>query len=147
MPFPYSSLGIDDFEGGSKFPPIPDDFYDFQITDVKEKTTKNGDPMVNATLEIIGPEHIGRRVFHNVTFPKKDAATGKPPKWAGISIHFLKTLGEPWENDFIVTPDAWIGKQFKAKTKTAKDLKGNPKSEIAFIPSPGEALGDDQVPF
>jgi hypothetical protein len=147
MPFPYSSKGIDDLGGGPKFAPIPDDFYDFQITGVKEKLTKNNDPMVSVTLEIISPLHTGRLIWHNVTFPKVDPVTGKPPKWAGMSVHFLKTIGEPWEGDYIVTPEAWIGKQFKAKTKTVKDLKDNPKSEIAFILGEGEKPADDSVPF
>ena len=146
MPFSYSSKDVY-LGGGGKYPPIPNDYYDFQITDVKEKVTKNGDPMVNMTLEITSPIHTGRFVFHNVTFPKVDPATGKPPKWAGMSVHFLKTIGEPFEGEFIVTPDAWIGKQFKAKTKTAKDLKGNPKSEIAFILGPDDKITDDSVPF
>jgi hypothetical protein len=148
MPFPYSSKDIEGTDGGSgKYPPIPDDYYDFQITEVKEKLTKKNDPMVSLTLEITSPIHTGRRVWHNVTFPKVDPATGKPPKWAGMSVHFLKTIGEPWEGDYIVTPDAWIGKQFKAKTKTVKDLNGNKKSEIAFILGPDDKITDETVPF
>lgn len=145
MPFPYSSTGLDEFSGGGKYPPIPDDFYEFKITDVKEKETKNGDPMVNITLEVVSAQHTGRLIFHNVTFPKIDPATGKRPDWAGMSIHFLKTIDEPWEKDFIVTPDAWIGKQFRAKTKTT-EYQGKKKNEIAFIPSKDE-VNDDTVPF
>ena len=147
MPFSYSSTGIDGLDSpGGKYPPIPDEFYEFKITDVKEKVTKNGDPMASITLEIVSAIHTGRLVWHNVTFPKIDPATGKRPSWAGMSIHFLKTIGEDHEGDFIVSPEAWIGKQFKAKTKTVKDLKGNPKNEIAFVVSK-DAANDETLPF
>lgn len=150
MPFPYSSNDIEGgIEGGKgKYPPLPVNVYEFEITDVKEKITKNGDPMVAATLEVVNnPDYAGRLVWHNVTFPAVDPKTNKRPQWGGIAIHFLKAIEEPWEEGFIVTPGAWIGKIVKAKTKIGKDQNGNEKTEIAFILGKDEVAGDEALPF
>ena len=148
MPFAYSTKGIEDLDSslsGGSFEPLPDGIYEFQITDTNEKTMKNGDPMVNATCEVVGdPKYNGRNVWHNITFPHADEA-GKKPKWAGMGIHFLKTIGCDWENDFIVTPDEWVGKRFKAKTKTT-EYNGKKKNELAYILGKDETVSEE-VPF
>ena len=109
MTFEYDSTGVEVRSPGS-FDPLPENFYDLQITDHKEQLTRNGDQMVNATAEVVDSlEFNGRKLWHNVVFLPKDH------KAAGIAIHFLKTIGEPWEGKFSVDPNHWIGKRFRGK--------------------------------
>jgi len=92
---------------------IPDGTYDFQITDVKEKKTSAGYPMVNVECEIKNNAELnGQRIFHNVTFmpPEKSGS--------GISTHFLKVIGQPWEGAIEVDPLNWVGESFRAKVGT-----------------------------
>jgi len=147
MPFPYTSKGIQDNQVG-KFAPLPVGIYTFRIVETDEKMTKNNDPMVNLKLEVAdkNSEYEGKTVWHRVVFPKKDPVTNVFPQWAGIGIHFLKTISEPWENDFIVTPESWVNKIFKAKTKIGKDQNDNPRTEIAFVIN-DNATTDQDVPF
>ena len=133
---------------------LPDGPYDFQITDIKEKTTKNGDPMVNVTCEVINSsEYNGKKVFMNVNFLQ----TGKPG--AGMSTHFLKSIGQPWEGAVTVDPDNWVGEQFKARVETREYVKTDKTKgkandikdieEIGQFASPevAKAAKTDDVPF
>jgi hypothetical protein len=74
----------------------------------KEGKTKNGDPKVDFLAEVTTEgEFKGERVFHSVTFLPKD----KPG--AGMSVHFLKTIDQPHEGKFEVTPENWVGQEFR----------------------------------
>lgn len=107
--------------------------------DGMERITKNGDRYVSVKCEIDEGEFIGNKVWTNITFLPKDK------KGAGMAVHFLKTIGEPWEGEFEVDTENWIGRRFKAKLVVAKDQKGRPKNEIAFII--GDEKETDEVPF
>lgn len=106
---------------------------------MEDRVTKNGDPYVNVECEIVDGEFEGNKVFHNVTF-----MLDKTKKGAGIAVHFLKTIGEPWEGDFEVEPERWIDNQFRAHLRVSKDLQGRPKNEIAFVLDDSK---DAEVPF
>lgn len=97
----------------------PQGFYTFQITDFREKNkeghalvTKNGDPKIMAICEIVDGDNAGKSCIHNVIIyqPKSPSIKG-----IGITRHFLKCIGEPWEGDLNIDPDNWVGKQFKAE--------------------------------
>lgn len=99
---------------------IPQGFYTFQITDFKVKdkegrdlVTKNGDPRIMAICEVVDDvKHEGKSCVHSVIIyqPKSPSIKG-----IGITRHFLKCIGEPWEGDLDINPENWIGKQFKAE--------------------------------
>ncbi len=95
---------------GGNYALLPPGDYDLQITDFKEGKTKNQDPMVNVTCEVINnPDFNGKWVFHNVSFLPKDKAG------AGMASHFLKCINQPFEGAIEVNPIDWVGEKFKAK--------------------------------
>ena len=127
MTFKYES-DTNDMRGG--FSLVPVGIYTLIIVKVTEKTSKNGDPLVNAECEIddAGP-YLGKKIWHNVTFIPKGG------KGAGMAVHFLKSIGEPFEGEIDVNPSNWIGKRFLAKLKIEEDSMGNPRNSIAFVKS------------
>lgn len=100
--------------GGPKCPP---GLYLFQVVDYKTKTTKNKDPMILAEFHVVrdinGSEVCcGARVYDNITIPN----VGSPAfSIMGLTKHFLHCIGEPYEGEINIDPDAWIGRQFWAK--------------------------------
>ena len=113
--FDGTGIAMDEKKGFEK-KLMPKGNYNFKIVQFMSKAgksypcegvTKNGDPKVDILAEVIDGEFAGERVFHSVTFMAKD----KPG--AGMSVHFLKTIGEQWEGKISVAPDQWIGKTFR----------------------------------
>lgn len=108
---------------------LPDGTYELKIVDVEElRTQKDNYPMVKTTCEVYNnSEFNGKEVFHNVTFMPKEK-TG-----SGMSTHFLKCIGQPWEGDSItVDPLNWIGATFKATigTREYEAQKGKNKGKM-----------------
>lgn len=99
---------------------VPTGFYTFQITDYKEKDkegnwleTKNGDPKLYLICEVVGSkEDDGKGILHTLVFYKPDSPS---IKGIGMTRHFLKCIGEPWEGDLEPNPDNWVGKRFCAE--------------------------------
>lgn len=134
--FDANLTGIDpDAKGTSKL--LPKRWFNFQIADFiskagdvypKDGRTKNGDPMVNILCEVIDDteEFNGERVFHTVTFLPKDNPG------AGMSVHFLKTIGQPWEGNVKVDSSQWVGAKFMGYVIT-DEYKGKTKNKISEI--------------
>lgn len=141
----YDSTGIS-MEGN--YPVAPEGIYDLliiNINDMKDgvqRKTKNGDDYISVESEIqnVG-EYTGIKVWHGVTIMEDRTRKG-----AGMAIHFIKTIGQPWEGKFDIDTDQWIGKTFRAKLNVTKDNKGRPKNEIAYLVSEDED-NDSSIPF
>lgn len=106
---------------------LPNGPYTFSIIGVTEKKSSKGDYMVSVKCSVINNlDHNGKWVFHNVTFlpPEKPGA--------GMAIHFLKTIGQPWEKKFEIKPDDWLGGIFLG-TIEATEYKGKLRNEITKI--------------
>jgi hypothetical protein len=149
MPFNFNATGIDpDSKGTNKV--VPKRWYDFAIVEFvskagdvypKDGTTKNGDPNVSILCEVFNDgEYAGERVFHTVNFLPAKLPDGKPTPGAGMSIHFLKTIGEPWEGNFSVDSSKWVGRKFKGYV-IAEEYKGKTKNKIS------EIKPIDEIPF
>lgn len=147
MPFVYNANGLDPDTGG--YTPAPEGTYNLIIRDVSEKNTKmkedgsGGYPYIATKCEIDDQgEGFGKIVWHNVVFFPRDM------KAAGMAVHFLKTIGEPYEGEFEVNEHNWIGKRFKAKVNIEKDPKGVDRNKIAYVIRE-EQIGaeDDTTPF
>jgi len=132
--FEYEAEGI---ETGKKkdFSPVPEGEYWLEITDVDQRRTQAGDPMINVEFEITRDrvdEYNGRKVWTNITFFRD-----KTNKGAGIAIHFLHCIGEPYEGKFKVDIMNWIGKQVRAKliidTYTGKDGKPKTNNKVKWF--------------
>lgn len=151
MSFDFDGTGIvvEDKQYVKKL--MPKGNYDYEIVEFtskagesypKEGKTKNGDPKVDFLAEVVTPgEFEGERVFHSVTFLPKD----KPG--AGMSIHFLKTINQPWEGKFQVDPIAWVGERFRGYT-VEDEYQGKKSNKIKGIEPIGipNAPGSD-LPF
>lgn len=111
--FDYSDENIDTPKGKS-YEPVPAGDYWLEIMECDPRTTKNGDPMVNVMFEIRNGQHDGRKVWTNITFFKDHTNKG-----AGIALHFLHCIGEPYTGKFKVDIMNWIGK----RTKAALDIE------------------------
>lgn len=144
----YSSKGTD--VGGNLVAPAG--LYTLKIKKVYDtdkegnpKVSGKGDPMVSVLCEINEGEFLGSTLWHNVTFMGKDE-TGKPKKGAGMAVHFLKVIGQPWEDDFEYDSDNWPGKVFRANLKVTT-FNGNVRNEIGYLVDPEKPESDDTVPF
>src|SRR3990167_6043087 len=105
MPFKYSSSRV------MEFTPLPDGMYLLKIISAVAGTTQHGDNKVTVDYAVAEGPHVGRRVrFHTVTF-----FADKENPGAGISVHYLRCISEPYEGDFEVREDRWIGRCVKAK--------------------------------
>src|SRR3990167_11350306 len=110
MPFKYSASGIPEFTS------LPDGMYLLKITSAVVCTTQNADDKVTVDYVVADGQYAGRKVrFHTVTF-----FVDKERPGAGISVHYLRCIGEPYEGDFEVREDRWIGRMVKAKLVSEK---------------------------
>ena len=126
---------------------LPKGSYNFKIIDFLSKsgkqypcegTTKNGDPKVDILVEVTNPgDFKEERLFHSVTFMAKD----KPG--AGMSVHFLKTIGQPYEGKVAIDPKAWIGAEFKGYV-IEDEYQGKKGNKIKSIEPVSK---DDSLPF
>jgi hypothetical protein len=105
--------------------------------------------MVNILCTVINNEEFnGERVFHTVTFLPKDSPG------AGMSVHFLKSIGQPWEGNVKVDATQWVGAEF-AGYVVEDEYKGKKKNKISEIkplpqfqnPDIAQAAKTDDVPF
>lgn len=136
MSFPHDAAAPTEGGGARLLPPGK---YELVITKIDEKKSKKGYPMVNVTCEVKNNDEFnGAKVFHNVTFLPKDQPG------AGMSTHFLKTIGQPWEGAIEVNPEAWLGGDFTAKISTREyDKKDGSKAKTNNI----DELESSDIPF
>lgn len=136
----YDATGIDLKQ--NTFEPLPDGNYTLIITKAEETESKNKNLMAKLECEVINnQEHNGRKVFHNVTF------LDPGERGAGMAIHFLKTIGQPYEGKIDIDIPSWVGGQFKAKLKKASYVSPKThqtvwKNEIKAVESV-----DQEIPF
>lgn len=127
MPQEYDATGAEMPSDGFT---IPDNEYDLEIVKAKDGKSKNGDYQVTCDLKVIGGAHDGFDVkFHRVTFfdPK-----GDKKKAAGMSVFFLKVIGQPWEGKFQINPENWKGKRFHAYL-AEKEYNGFKSMEVKWF--------------
>jgi hypothetical protein len=155
--FPYDATGyVDDQKKGFEKKLLPKGNYNFEIVEFIAKDgrvyplegkTKDGkfakvDVLCEVTTE---GEFKGERLFHSVTFKPIKQEDGTPTPGAGMAIHFLKTIGQPWENKFSIDPTQWVGAEFKGYVIQDEYLgkKGNKIKQV----EPITATKDDSLPF
>jgi Protein of unknown function (DUF669) len=127
------STGIDPDKPA--FELIPEGDYTFQIKKAKATKSKNGHFMVECECEVINNiDLMGKTLKHYVTFlPKENPG-------AGIPIHFLKVIGQPWEGKYDVTVSNWEGETFLGTvqhepftTKKGKNVISAKISSIDYV--------------
>jgi len=134
--FDYDATGIEpSAQGQNKV--LPKRWFNFEIVPFisrigdeypREGITKEKKyPKVDLLAEVIDDEEFnGERVFHSVTFMPKDK------EGAGMAIHFLKTIGQPWEGKIAPDCSKWLGAKFTAYVLT-DEYNGKIKNKLGEI--------------
>jgi hypothetical protein len=135
----FDATGID--ANSPVFSPAPEGDYVLVIKDVKEKKTTTNRDMVGCKCEVAEGPYTGKTVWHNITFIPK----GEPG--AGMAVHFLKSIGEPFEGVLDADPIQWIGKEFAARLTVEKDYQGTMRNKVKWVKPVVAALPDEEVPF
>lgn len=129
---------------------MPKGTYEFEIIQFASKAgkeypcegvTKNGDPKVDLLVQVTTPgEFEGERLFHSVAFMPKD----KPG--AGMAVHFLKTIGMPWEGKITIDPSQWVGQAFKGYV-VEDEYQGRKSNKIKGVEPILPNLPGSDLPF
>ena len=145
MPFPYDGTGVK-IDQGPKL--IPEGDYVLRIIKAEAGVTKKGDNGVAVDFEIADGDFKFEKIrYHYVTFFKD-----RESKAAGMAIHFLKCIGEPWEGAFEVDELNWIGKMVLGHVSPEMSNYGKSKGKIFPKVKWVEKLdatapGQEEVPF
>ena len=141
MPGSYDSTGV---EISTRFEPIPEGEYTLRIIRATSGETQNGHPKVTVDFEVAGGgPNSGREIrFHTVTFLPKES------KGAGMALHFLKTIGEPFEGKFKWDERKWIGKELRAQVVLEPGMKDPSKkyNRVKSVMPKDEAEVDKDLP-
>ncbi|SRR5258708_6260982 len=124
MSFNYDATNVKP----TSFKIVPPGDYILRVVDTEEKTSKEtGYPQVVVTFKVHGGEHEGIVIpFHYVTFQPEGE------RGAGMAVHFLKCIDQPWEGKFVVNHMAWRGKKIKAKV-IEDEYQGKVKNKVASV--------------
>lgn len=127
--------------------PIPAGEYHMKIVEaVFGKSKTSGHDMVTVRAVPVDGAYAGRKVRLYVMFPPPGAKT------VGQTLHFLKTIGEPYEGEFEWDEANWINKQFMA-TVGMEMFNGEPQNKISRVkPLPEgvaavSAPAEEEIPF
>ena len=137
----YDSRGIKPSQFSE---PVPPGNYILQIVKTEEMESRSGIPMVKVTCSVDSPnEYAGAVIFHYVTFIEK----GQPG--AGIALHFLKSIGEPYEEseNLDVAPKMWEMKKFKAKVIQEPYSTPHGKKGVSNKIKAVDAIDGNDIPF
>lgn len=139
--FSFDSTGIDP-NGG--FPLLPEGWFPFRVLVATEGVSKSGNKQVTVDAVCLDPRFKDYSIRHWITF----LPTGS--KGAGMAIHWLKSIGEPWEGKIKVDPLSWERKTFMGKVEVSEyqGKKNNKLAEISpikdsdeFGPLPADPVG------
>lgn len=142
MSYRYDATGVD-ASGGFPLIDVPG-WYPFKIAVTTEGESKNGDYQVTVDATCQDRRFKDISVRHWVTFMPKGN------KGAGMAIHFLKSIGEPYEGVLDINPMSWEGKTFMGKVSVNEyqGKRNNKFDEISPIKSDASIpKKDDEIPF
>lgn len=121
--------------------PIPRGEHHFEITAaVLGKSKSTGVDMVTATMKVVDGEARGRMVKYYVMLHPE----GHPS--VGMTLHFLKTIGEPYEGEFEVNEARWVGKHLIG-TVEWENFNGSPTSKVKKVRPWEGVMPVEEVPF
>lgn len=124
MPFKHDSTGV---SAETTFVLLPEGTYTLKIEEAEEGLSKSGYNYVLAKCSVWNDSrYTSSSLWHYVTFLPKEN------KGAGMAVHFLKTIGQPHEGQYVVDAEKWIGKKFVGKV--IQDMyEGKKRNKIAQI--------------
>lgn len=144
MPYRYNATGINADTG---YPIITEPgWYPFRITVATEGQSKTGNYQVTVDCACLDARWKDYSVRHWVTFFKKGE------KGAGMAIHFLKAIGQPYEGQIEIDPMAWERKVFMGKV-VVNEYQGKKNNKFdaigpmqTAVPA-GRESGEEDDPF
>ena len=116
----------DDFEEQEGFSILPDGTYMFEIAEKEDTYSSKGDVMINITLRCIEEDRSGALVWDRILIPLPESPSHKV---IGRTKRFLHSIGEPYQGNFDVDTDNWVGKTIEAKISKG-EWNGRPKNVI-----------------
>ena len=97
--------------------------------------------MIKCVCQVIkDPSYAGTKVWHYVTFfPEGHKAFG-------MSIHFRKSIGQPFGGNDLIDHLKWIGCKFMGKVGI-DEYKGKQNNKIKEVSPIPWAEKEDEIPF
>ena len=143
MSFEFDASGIKPSGG---FEPVPKGTYLLKIIKATEKRSKSaGYPQVVVDFEVQDKDYLGKKIrFHNVTFLPRDK------EGAGMAIHFVKSIGEPFEGPLQIDATRWVGKLIIGSVDIEMDWNNFPRNAVKGVRSMNSPLpeaNEEGVPF
>ncbi|MBI4395469.1 MAG: DUF669 domain-containing protein, partial [Elusimicrobia bacterium] len=130
MPGKYNANGVEPSGGGGQ--PIPEGDYHLRIMKTEAGTTRNGDDKVTVDFKVVDGAYVGRPInYHTVSFLPKESLG------AGMTLHFLKCIGEPYQGEFEWDESRWIARVIKAHVVIGDpDAKGRRWNKVDSVMEP-----------
>lgn len=133
MPGNYDGRGVNP-SGGNRTP-FPKGEYDLRIISAEAGYTKNNDQKVTVNFKVADGPYAGREIrYHTVTFLSKESAG------AGMTLHFLKCIGEPFEGEFAWDEARWVGRLLRANVGIEPDNQGREWNRVVDILDTPESM-------
>ena len=130
----------------SGFELLPEGTYIFNIEDVEDKITQNGDPMILVTYCVAVGDHAGRRTWDNIIFPELNSPA---IKIKGRTMHFLHCIDEPYQDKINWNSEMWKGKAVSIRIYH-EEYNGKIRAKVAeyILDEESQEVVDNQtVPF
>lgn len=135
MAFLGQSFASDDLPKSSGFDPLPDGWYEVNITKAEVKNTKAGDgSYISVGYTVTAPSHEGRVVFGNLNIRNKN------PKAEEIGHQQLGELMRSIGLTKVEDSDQLIGGSCSIKLKTRKSDQYGDQNEVVGWKSNGSAM-------
>lgn len=129
-------VDLTDIQEDAGFEAIPEAVYDFEISESVFMQSKAGNPMIKLTLEIIGGDYEGRKLFTYVVFSEKALPMAKKTiNRLGLS-HLLEGKFNP-----ATAADDFLSVRGQARVGN-KMYEGTMRSQVNAI-MPPIAFGED----
>lgn len=108
----------------STFDPIPEDTYDFVISDVQVSQTSKGRPRLSVKASVINhPQYNGRVVFYSCPLPwKPNGSSDVDTSGIGLLMQLFKGVGLKWSGTSFDT-ESLIGLAFRAKVAIRQRMR------------------------
>lgn len=135
MAFLGQSYAADDLPQGNSYEPLPDGWYDVNITKAEVKDTKTGGgSYISVGYTVTGPSHEGRVVFGNLNIRNAN------PKAEEIGRQQLGELMRAIGLVKVEDSDQLIGGSCKVKLKIKRDEQYGDKNEVVAWKANGAAM-------
>lgn len=122
-----------DFTNVEAFQRASEGIHHVKISDIQEKNTQGGDPMLQVAFEIVSGDDKGVKVFDNLVLTDKAL-------WKFKSL--LQIIGMKCDGKVAVDLDNMIGKTLNINV-THEEYNGQTRARVSDYLKPGAAKSDD----